>query len=129
MLKRIGLVLITIGMLGGCASDASQQPQSQQPQQQQQSQPQLQQQSKQQMKPRAQEVPNSSKPIRTYSTDTPPLDGGNESDTREEITELTLAQLHQKYKSNFIFEGPRSPKRVALTFDDVPDHQDRKSVV
>ena len=95
MLKRLGLIMLVMGLLSGCTSNASQ--------------------------PKAQELPNSRKPIQMYSVDTPRLEGGNESDTREEIPELTLEQLHKKFKSNFIFEGPSSPKRVALTFDDVPD--------
>lgn len=95
MLKRLGLIMLVMGLLSGCTSNASQ--------------------------PKAQELPNSRKPIQMYSVDTPPLEGGNEAETREEIPELTLEQLHKKFKSNFIFEGPSSPKRVALTFDDVPD--------
>ena len=95
MRKQIIVMMLLMSLISGCTSSTSQ--------------------------PKAQEVPHSKKPIHTYSIDTPPLEGGNESDTREEIPELTLAQLHQKFKSNFIFEGPSSPKRVALTFDDVPD--------
>ena len=95
MLKRLGLIMLIMGLLSGCTSNASQ--------------------------PKAQELPDSRKPIQMYSVDTPPLEGGNEAETREVIPELTLEQLHKKFKSNFIFEGPSSPKRVALTFDDVPD--------
>src|SRR5690606_33012994 len=34
---------------------------------------------------------------------------------------LSLADLHQKYKSNFILSGPPHKREIALTFDDAPD--------
>ncbi|MFB6367625.1 polysaccharide deacetylase family protein [Paenibacillus elgii] len=34
---------------------------------------------------------------------------------------LSLADLHAKYKSTFLMNGPSSKREVALTFDDAPD--------
>ncbi|MBR2569718.1 MAG: polysaccharide deacetylase family protein [Paenibacillus sp.] len=59
-------------------------------------------------------------PVRIFSTGAPDLAGGPEGANREP-NKLTLAQLREKYKSHFILQGPSSPPRVALTFDDVPD--------
>ena len=64
---------------------------------------------------------DSARPIRILNTNTPPLAGGNEVEHRKVAEPLTLEQLRKKYPSNFIFQGPSEPKRVALTFDDVPD--------
>ncbi|MCG7408170.1 polysaccharide deacetylase family protein [Paenibacillus sp. ACRRX] len=58
--------------------------------------------------------------LRIFSTGAPELAGGTEMIVRKPAS-LTLAQLREKYRSNFILQGPSSPKRVALTFDDVPD--------
>jgi peptidoglycan/xylan/chitin deacetylase (PgdA/CDA1 family) len=50
----------------------------------------------------------------------PELHGGNESTIRDPRP-MTLAQLHSRYRKDFIFNGPKSKKQVALTFDDAPD--------
>ncbi|MDF2963598.1 MAG: chitooligosaccharide deacetylase [Paenibacillus sp.] len=51
---------------------------------------------------------------------TPDLLAGKESNERENRP-LTLADLHQKYRSTFLFNAPSTERKVALTFDDVPD--------
>ncbi|KIL39885.1 chitooligosaccharide deacetylase [Gordoniibacillus kamchatkensis] len=51
---------------------------------------------------------------------TPNLAAGPEKTVRKPEP-LTLAELHQKYRSTFLFNGPSSKRQVALTFDDVPD--------
>jgi peptidoglycan/xylan/chitin deacetylase (PgdA/CDA1 family) len=51
---------------------------------------------------------------------TPHLLAGSENSQRQPHP-LSLADLHQKYKSTFLFSGPPSKREVALTFDDVPD--------
>lgn len=51
---------------------------------------------------------------------TPSLQEGKENNQREN-TPLTLSDLHQKYCSTFLFNGPQNVRQVALTFDDVPD--------
>lgn len=51
---------------------------------------------------------------------TPDLVAGKESDVREPRP-LTLAELHSKYPSTFILNGPSSKRQAALTFDDAPD--------
>lgn len=57
----------------------------------------------------------------TIHTESTQLAGGSEKNTRQPKP-LTLAELHAKYKTAFLFQGPASPKQVALTFDDVPDN-------
>jgi peptidoglycan/xylan/chitin deacetylase (PgdA/CDA1 family) len=51
---------------------------------------------------------------------TPQLLAGKESNERQNRP-LTLADLHQKYRSTFLFNGPAEQRKAALTFDDVPD--------
>ncbi|NHN30612.1 polysaccharide deacetylase family protein [Paenibacillus sp. S3N08] len=51
---------------------------------------------------------------------TPKLQEGKENQERENVP-LTLADLHQKYRSTFLFNGPSDVRQAALTFDDVPD--------
>jgi peptidoglycan/xylan/chitin deacetylase (PgdA/CDA1 family) len=51
---------------------------------------------------------------------TPNLASGPEKQTRSPQP-LTLAELHQKYRSTFLFNGSPSKRQAALTFDDVPD--------
>ncbi|WP_152394819.1 polysaccharide deacetylase family protein [Paenibacillus guangzhouensis] len=76
-------------------------------------------------KPQTPEVKNFSKPhtLRPFSMNesvTPDLAGGKESHVRKPEP-LTLAELRAKYSSTFLLHGPPAPKRIALTFDDVPD--------
>ncbi|SFL81563.1 Peptidoglycan/xylan/chitin deacetylase, PgdA/CDA1 family [Paenibacillus sp. 1_12] len=54
------------------------------------------------------------------TSSTPHLLAGKE-DTERANKPLTLADLHHKYRSTFLFNGPRSLRQAALTFDDVPD--------
>jgi peptidoglycan/xylan/chitin deacetylase (PgdA/CDA1 family) len=54
------------------------------------------------------------------SVPTPSLQEGKEDKERVN-TPLTLADLHQKYRSTFLFNGPQNVRQAALTFDDVPD--------
>ncbi len=56
----------------------------------------------------------------TYVRHTPQLAGGSEYAHRIPQP-LSLADLHQKYKSNFILSGPPHKREIALTFDDAPD--------
>ncbi|WP_229106572.1 polysaccharide deacetylase family protein, partial [Paenibacillus sp. 1001270B_150601_E10] len=63
---------------------------------------------------------NGQGPVRIFSTGAPDLAGGSEASKRQ-TNSLSLAQIREKYSSNFILQGPSSPRRVALTFDDVPD--------
>ncbi|WP_248925748.1 polysaccharide deacetylase family protein [Paenibacillus hamazuiensis] len=56
------------------------------------------------------------------ATETPRLKAGAEQVHRQPQP-LSLADLHQKYKSTFLFNGPASLREVALTFDDVPDNE------
>ncbi|OPA76826.1 chitooligosaccharide deacetylase [Paenibacillus selenitireducens] len=60
------------------------------------------------------------KPLAVHTEATTNLAGGKESLTRDPQP-LTLAELRAKYKSTFLLQGPSSPERVALTFDDAPD--------
>lgn len=53
---------------------------------------------------------------------TPQLHSGSESATRKNVP-LSLADLHQKYRSTFLFNGPSWKRQAALTFDDVPDNR------
>lgn len=53
---------------------------------------------------------------------TPNLGAGPERSVRNPEP-LSLADLHHKYRSTFLFNGPPSKREVALTFDDVPDTQ------
>jgi len=76
-------------------------------------------------KPQTPEVKNISRPhtLRPFSMNesvTPDLAGGKESNIRKPEP-LTLAELRAKYSSTFLLHGPPAPKRIALTFDDVPD--------
>ncbi|WP_018756258.1 polysaccharide deacetylase family protein [Paenibacillus terrigena] len=75
--------------------------------------------------PSAPKVKNYSKPhtLRPFSMNesvTPDLAGGAESSVRKPQP-LTLAELRAKYSSTFLLHGPTAPRRIALTFDDVPD--------
>lgn len=56
----------------------------------------------------------------TYVRHTPHLAGGSEYAHRIPQP-LSLADLHQKYKSNFILSGSPEKREIALTFDDAPD--------
>jgi len=58
---------------------------------------------------------------RVATKEAPSFVGGNESDVRSPKP-LTLSELRRKYRSHFIMQGPSDEKRVALTFDDVPDN-------
>ncbi|WP_240418611.1 polysaccharide deacetylase family protein [Paenibacillus periandrae] len=58
--------------------------------------------------------------VQKESSPTPHLLAGKENKERVN-TPLTLADLHHKYRSTFLFNGPRSLRQAALTFDDVPD--------
>lgn len=60
------------------------------------------------------------KPLTVNTESTTNLAGGKESQTRSPKP-LTLAELRAKYRSTFLLQGPSSPQRVALTFDDAPD--------
>jgi len=76
-------------------------------------------------KPQAPEAKNYSRPhtLRPLSMNesvTPDLAGGKESSVRTPEP-LTLAELRAKYSSTFLLHGPPAPRRIALTFDDVPD--------
>jgi peptidoglycan/xylan/chitin deacetylase (PgdA/CDA1 family) len=51
---------------------------------------------------------------------TPDLANGKEKNMRTPHA-LTLADLHQKYHTFFIFNGPADKRQVALSFDDAPD--------
>lgn len=51
---------------------------------------------------------------------TPDLSSGKEKDLRAPHA-LSLADLHHKYRSFFIFNGPSDKRQVALSFDDAPD--------
>jgi peptidoglycan/xylan/chitin deacetylase (PgdA/CDA1 family) len=51
---------------------------------------------------------------------TPDLLAGKESNERVNKP-LSLADLHKKYRSTFLFNGPSNLRKAALTFDDVPD--------
>jgi len=53
---------------------------------------------------------------------TPQLHSGSESATRKNVP-LSLTDLHQKYRSTFLFSGPSWKRQAALTFDDVPDNR------
>lgn len=53
-------------------------------------------------------------------TSTPELLAGKESQVRSNKP-LSLADLHHKYKSTFLFNAPSTKRQVSLTFDDVPD--------
>lgn len=54
------------------------------------------------------------------SSNNPPLIKEQTKEQEKDKTKLTLGQLRRKYKSTFVTNGP-NVKRVALTFDDVPD--------
>jgi peptidoglycan/xylan/chitin deacetylase (PgdA/CDA1 family) len=54
------------------------------------------------------------------STKTPDLAGGPEKSVRAPHP-MSLADLHDKYRSTFILNGTPSRRQVALTFDDAPD--------
>ncbi|TDF99866.1 polysaccharide deacetylase family protein [Paenibacillus piri] len=56
----------------------------------------------------------------TEPAKTPKLSAGRESVQRENRP-LSLADLHHKYESTFLFNGPSGQRKAALTFDDVPD--------
>lgn len=58
--------------------------------------------------------------MRVATKEGPSFVGGNESDVRKPKP-LTLSELRRKYRSHFIMQGPSDQRRVALTFDDVPD--------
>lgn len=62
--------------------------------------------------------PNNNATIET--TQIPDLGGGKEKDHRI-LKGLTLGQLHHKYLTDFLFNGPTNKREIALTFDDVPD--------
>ncbi|WP_106767561.1 polysaccharide deacetylase family protein [Paenibacillus faecalis] len=51
---------------------------------------------------------------------TPNLESGKEKDVRNPQP-LSLADLHKKYPSTFLLNGPSDTNEVALTFDDAPD--------
>lgn len=51
---------------------------------------------------------------------TPQLEGGSEYAHRIPQP-LSLSDLHQKYKSNFILSGSPQKREIALSFDDAPD--------
>lgn len=53
---------------------------------------------------------------------TPNLTSGTEKSIRDPQP-LTLTELHEKYRSTFVFNGPSAGRQVSLTFDDVPDTQ------
>lgn len=53
---------------------------------------------------------------------TPDLAGGSEKNHRIPQP-LSLADLRQKYKTNFILSGSPEKREIALTFDDAPDAQ------
>lgn len=60
-------------------------------------------------------------PIQAQSlAKTPNLQSGAEKGLRDPQP-LTLAELHQKYHSTFLFNGSPANRQAALTFDDVPD--------
>lgn len=58
-------------------------------------------------------------PVSSRDVSSPPSESVSGSDSAEE-EQLTLGQLRQKYADTFKTNGP-STKKVALTFDDVPD--------
>ncbi|MGN7413346.1 polysaccharide deacetylase family protein [Paenibacillus sp. SAF-068] len=58
-------------------------------------------------------------PVSSRDSSSPPGESVSGSDSGEE-EQLTLGQLRQKYADTFKTNGP-STKKVALTFDDVPD--------
>nr|WP_178076047.1 polysaccharide deacetylase family protein [Paenibacillus oralis] len=51
---------------------------------------------------------------------TPELQGGPEGRVRMPHP-MSLADLHAKYPTYYVLNGPRSKRQVALTFDDAPD--------
>lgn len=69
-----------------------------------------------QMTPKA--IPESS----INNSRTPDLLDGPEGTTRSPAP-LSLADLHAKYKTIFLLNGPSSKREVALTFDDAPDER------
>ncbi|HBU82932.1 polysaccharide deacetylase family protein [Paenibacillus sp. UMB7766-LJ446] len=58
-------------------------------------------------------------PAQIWASTSPQTEPASKSDSSEE-EQLTLGQLRQKYADTFKTNGP-STKKVALTFDDVPD--------
>ncbi|WP_127547726.1 MULTISPECIES: polysaccharide deacetylase family protein [Paenibacillus] len=58
-------------------------------------------------------------PVSARDVSSPPGESVSGSDSAEE-EQLTLGQLRQKYADTFKTNGP-STKKVALTFDDIPD--------
>lgn len=59
--------------------------------------------------------------VHVATKEAPSFVDGNESDVRKPKP-LTLSELRRKYRSHFIMQGPSDQRRVALTFDDVPDN-------
>ncbi|KIL35460.1 chitooligosaccharide deacetylase [Cohnella kolymensis] len=53
--------------------------------------------------------------------ETPDLADGPEGAVRRPHP-MSLADLHSKYPSTFVLQGPRRKREVALTFDDAPDN-------
>lgn len=51
---------------------------------------------------------------------TPELQGGPEGHVRKPHP-MSLADLHHKYPTYYVLNGPQSKRQVALTFDDAPD--------
>jgi peptidoglycan/xylan/chitin deacetylase (PgdA/CDA1 family) len=60
------------------------------------------------------------KQLQTAQSDTPELSDGSENKVRKPKS-LTLIELHKKYSSTFLLNGPTDKKVMALTFDDGPD--------
>ncbi|MEF2966606.1 polysaccharide deacetylase family protein [Paenibacillus sp. M1] len=52
---------------------------------------------------------------------TPELQAGAEGNVRKPHP-MSLADLHKKYPTYYVLNGPRSKRQVALTFDDAPDN-------
>lgn len=59
--------------------------------------------------------------IKSNQVDTPDLADGPEGEVRSPHP-MSLADLHNKYPSTFVLQGPRRKREVALTFDDAPDN-------
>lgn len=59
----------------------------------------------------------------------PELRGGSESSERGRQQPVSLYVLQERYPDVFFLQGPASPKRVALTFDDGPDPRYTESVL
>jgi peptidoglycan/xylan/chitin deacetylase (PgdA/CDA1 family) len=114
---RIGFFLATASMIlwtGACGSNQSQQAQ----QGQQTEQHSLSQDDR--LPANLEQLNTGSAPHPLPTAAIPPLEAGKEN--KERVNKpLTLADLHQKYRSTFLFNGPQSLRQVALTFDDVPD--------